>query len=117
MISRSADGKVTKSKLYQTPDKQRFDPTIEIRPGTSIETHMIIGRHEKLIYLVEPQQKTILVNHALQRVNASGGGSSSSNPSEELILDMVVAKQAVPLQASRHGTANGRSLEKRKQRT
>ena len=31
VISRSADGKVTKSRLYQKPDKERFDSTVVVR--------------------------------------------------------------------------------------
>ncbi len=48
MVSRSADGKVSRSKLYQTPDKERFDSTVELKAGKTIETHMIIDRREKL---------------------------------------------------------------------
>ena len=115
MISRSPDGKVTRSKLYQTADKERFDSTVEIRPGSSIETHMIIDRREKLIYLVEPQQKMILVNHVLQVAsNTSGKGSSSANPCEELMrtINPVVIKQQFACKQLGHEAINGRSAEK-----
>lgn len=115
MISRSAEGKITKSKLYQTPNKERFDSNVEIKPGTSIETRMIIDRHEKLIYLVEPQQRTILVNHALQVAsNTSGSGSSGSNPCEDLMrtINPVVVKQQFACKQVGHESVNGRSAEK-----
>lgn len=114
MISRSAYGKVTKSRLYQTADKGRFDSTIETTPRTSIETHMIIDRREKLIYLVEPQQKTILVNHVLQAVGAaSGSASSSSNPCEDLMhaINPVVVRQDFACRQVGNETVNGRRTE------
>ncbi len=114
MISRSPDGKVTRSKLYQTADKERFDSTVEIRPGSSIETHMIIDRREKLIYLVEPQQKMILVNHVLQVASkTSGKGSSSADPCEELMraINPVVIKQQFACKQLGHEAMNGRSAE------
>lgn len=117
IISRSADGKVTKSKLYQTADKTRFDSTVEIKPGTSIETRLIIDRHEKLMYLIEPQQRTILVNHVLQVAsNTSASGSSSFNPCEELMrmINPAVAKQQFASKCKQfgHEFVNGRSTEK-----
>jgi hypothetical protein len=115
MISRTADGKVSKSKLYQTPEKERFDSTVQIRPGSSIETHMIIDRRGKLIYLVEPQQKVILVNHVLQVANnTSGNGSSSANPCEQLMstINPVVMKQQFACKQLSHEVMNGRSVEK-----
>jgi hypothetical protein len=114
MVSRSADGKLTKSKLYQTADKERFDSTVEIKPGASMETHLIIDRREKLIYLVEPQQKTILVNHVLQIASdSSRSGSSSSNPCEELMhaINPVVAKQQFACKQVGYESVNGRSAE------
>ena len=115
MISRSADGKVTKSKLYQTAAKERFDSNVEIKPGTSVETHMIIDRHEKLIYLVEPQQRTILVNHALQVAsNTSGSGPSSTNPCEDLMqwVNPTVVGQQFACKQVGYESVNGRSTEK-----
>ena len=116
MISRSADGKVTKSKLYLTLDKTRFDTTVEIKPGTRIETRMIIDRREKLIYLIEPQQKRILVNHALQGTgNASmRGPSASASPCEELMgmINPAVVKYRFACRRMGHETVNGRSTEK-----
>ena len=115
MISRAVDGKVSKSMLYQTPEKERFDSTVEIKPGTSIETHMIIDRHEKLIYLIEPQQKMILVNHVLQVAGGrSASGSSSSNPCEELMrmINPGFAQQQFACKQLGHEFVNGRSAEK-----
>ncbi len=115
MISHSPDGKVTKSKLYLTSDKERFDSMVEIKPGTSIETHMIIDRRAKLIYLVEPQQKMILVNHVLQVASkASGNGSSSADPCKELMrtINPTVAKQQFACKQVGRETVNGRSAEK-----
>ena len=115
MISRSADGKMTKSKVYQTPDKKRFDSNVEIKPGTSIETRMIIDRREKLIYLVEPQQRTILVNHALQVAsNTSGSGPSSTNPCEDLMqwVNPTVVGQQFACKQVGYESVNGRSTEK-----
>jgi hypothetical protein len=115
MISRSANGKVTTSKLYQTPDKERFDSAVEVKPGTSIETHMIIDRREKLIYLIEPQQKVILVNHALQVAGSpSGNGSSSANPCEDLMqwVNPTVVGQQFACKQVGYESVNGRSTEK-----
>ena len=115
MISRAVDGKVSKNKLYQTPDKERFDSTVEIKPGTSIETHMVIDRHEKMIYLIEPQQKMILVNHVLQVAGGpSASGSSSSNPCEELMrmINPAFAQQQFACKQLGHEFVNGRSTEK-----
>src|SRR5689334_13711477 len=41
MISRAADGKVSMSKFFQTPEKVRFDSIVELRAGKTIDTHMI----------------------------------------------------------------------------
>lgn len=115
VISRSADGRVTKSRLYQTRDKERFDTTVEVKPGTKIETHMIIDRTEKLMYLIEPQQKTILVNHVLQTLsNAPANASSSNNPCEELMrtINPAAAKQQFTCKQLGHESVNGRSAEK-----
>lgn len=115
VISRTADGKVSKSKIYQTPDKKRFDSTVESKPGTSVETHMIIDRRERLIYLVEPQQKTILVNHVLQLADKTPGNASlSANPCEELMrmINPMVGKQQFACMQVGHESVNGRSAEK-----
>ena len=115
LISRTADGKVSKSKLYQTLDKERFDSTVELKAGKTIETRMIIDRHEKLIYVVEPQQKTILVNHVLQVANnTSGDRSAGPNPCEELMgtINPLAASQQFACKQVGHESVNGRSTEK-----
>jgi len=57
VISRTADGKVSRSKLYQTSDKERFDSIVQLEAGKAIETHMTIDRRSKLIYLIERSRK------------------------------------------------------------
>ena len=115
VISRAADGKVSKSKLYQTRDKERFDATVELKAGKTIDTHMIIDRRERLIYLIEPQKKTILVNHVLQLVdNSSASGSTSANPCEDLmqVINPIVVKQQFACKQVGHESVSGRSAEK-----
>ena len=114
MVSRSVDGKVTTSKLYQTVDKERFDSTVEIKPGTHMETHLIIDRRKKLIYLVEPQQKTILVNHVLEIASeTSRSGPSRPNPCEELMraINPIATKQQFACKQDGYESVNGRSAE------
>jgi hypothetical protein len=114
VISRTADGKVSRSKLYQTPDKERFDSTVELGVGKAIETHMIIDRRGKLIYLIEPQQKTILVNHVLQLASNAAASGSNTNPCEELMkmVNPTVVKQQFVCKQVGHESVNGRSAEK-----
>lgn len=115
MASRAADGKVTKSRLYRTANKQRFDSAVALPSGRTIETRMIIDLREKLIYLVEPQQKTILVNHVLQLVsNATDNGSSSSNPCQELMRTINPRAVKQQFQCVRIGSesVNGRAADK-----
>lgn len=115
VISRTADGKVSRSKLYQTSDKERFDSIVQLEAGKAIETHMTIDRRSKLIYLIEPQQKTILVNHVLQLAgNAAASSSSSANPCGQLmqmVNPMVVKQQFVCKQVGQE-SVHGRSAEK-----
>jgi len=54
---KTADGKVNKGEFYHTANKDRYD---------SAGTRLITDREQKLIYLVEPAKKLILVNHALR---------------------------------------------------
>ena len=114
VISRTADGKVSRSELYQTPDKERFDSTIALGAGKTIETHMIIDRRGKLIYLIEPQQKTILVNHVLQLASNAAASGSNTNPCEELMkmVNPTVLKQQFVCEQVGHESVNGRSAEK-----
>ena len=115
IISRAADGKVSKSKLYQTPEKERLDSTVQLTPGKTVDTHMIIDRREKMIYLVEPQQKMVLINHVLQSAsNTSGSASSTANPCEELMrmINPIVVKQQFGCKQVGRESVNGRGAEK-----
>lgn len=115
IISRAADGKVSKSKLYWTENRQRFDSTVELAGGKTMETHMIIDLREKLIYLVEPQQKRILVNHALQMISStSASGSAVSNPCEGLMraINPMVVKQQFKCTRIGSESVNGRAADK-----
>jgi hypothetical protein len=67
----TTNGKVSRGRIYHTANKDRFDTTTHLpammgRPARDTETHMITDREQKLIYVVEPQKKLILVNYALQ---------------------------------------------------
>lgn len=83
VISHEAGGKISKSKLYRAATKERFDSTVE-RAGRTFGTYMIVDLRDKLIYLVEPEKKRILVNHILQMTGKTSGNSRpSANPCEE----------------------------------
>lgn len=115
VITKLPDGKVQKGKLYHTANKERYDSSVEKKPGSVIETHMIIDHEHKLIYLVEPQQKSILVNHALQAVSnpATGGPGDSSCADLANALGPVMAQQGAS-GCKRIGSesVNGRSTDK-----
>ena len=114
LINRAADGKVSKGKLYRTAEKERVDLTVELQ-GKPVDTHMIFDWRERVIYLVEPQQNRVLINHALQGAgSAFKGGSLSSNPCEELMrrLNPIIPKQQFTCRQVGHETVNGRGAEK-----
>jgi hypothetical protein len=68
LVEKLADGKLQKGRIYHTVKMDRYDSSLELKPGTAVETHMITDREQKLIYVVESQEKLILVNYALQAV-------------------------------------------------
>lgn len=114
VINRTAAGKVSRSKLYQATNKKRFDSTVELAGGKTMEMHMIIDLRENLIYLVEPQQKTILVNHVLQLAGgAARSGSSGPNPCEELMRSINPMMATQQFQCTRVGSESirGRSAD------
>ncbi len=76
VISHMLGGQVSKGKMYSTANKMRFDSSIKMPGGKVMESRMIMDRSAKLIYIVEPQQRTILVNHVLERMHSSGSSGS-----------------------------------------
>ena len=95
VIVKGPDGKVQKGKFYHTANKDRYDSSVEKKPGTVVETHLIIDRGQNLIYLVEPQQKLILVNYALQALGNPAAGGSGDNSCAGLAkaLGPMIARQ------------------------
>jgi len=91
LITRPSNGTAQKGKLYHTANKDRFDSFVDTpqylrAPGEKpvpAETRMITDRQQKLIYLVEPQQKLILVNYALQMKKDPPAGNSGGNPCDD----------------------------------
>ena len=96
VISTLSGGKVQKGKIYHTANKERYDSSLEKKPGIVVETHMIIDREQKLVYLVEPQQKLILVNHALRAPSSPASGGSSDNSCADLVktLGPMISQQS-----------------------
>lgn len=97
LINKGSDGKISKGKIYHTPNKERYDSSLEEKPGSLVETHMIIDREQKLIYLVKPQQKLILVNYALQMAGNPATADSSDSSCADLAkaLGPTIPRQGV----------------------
>lgn len=114
VTNRMAGGNVSTGKIYQTPDKTRFDMTATFL-GKTMDTRMIIDRRARLIYLIEPQQKTILINHALQLAGGqSGTNSPTTNPCEDLmrLISPMAAGQQFTCKLLGHETVSGRGADK-----
>jgi hypothetical protein len=80
VLTAQPDGKGQKGKIYHTPDKDRYDSFVEQAAGLT-PTRMITDREHKLMYLVEPKEKVILVNHALE--------SAPKNPPDKSCMDLA----------------------------
>jgi hypothetical protein len=114
VTNRMAGGNVSTGKIYQTPDKTRFDMTVALF-GKTMDTRMIIDRRARLIYVVQPQQKTILVNHVLELAGSpSGTGSSTTNPCDDLmrLINPMAAGQQFTCKLLGHEAVSGRSADK-----
>jgi hypothetical protein len=113
----TTNGKVSRGRIYHTANKDRLDTTLHLpammgRPARDSETHMITDREQKLIYLVEPQKKLILVNYALQIVSRDAPDRSPDKSCAELAKasgSMVAMKGASNCRQIGSENVNGRS--------
>ncbi len=80
-----SEGTVIKGKIYHTTTIVRHDMfQVDQKSGSVTETRLITDQAQKLIYVVNPQKKVILVNHVLQGLSDPTGGSSASSCAELL---------------------------------
>jgi hypothetical protein len=121
VIVKGSDGKMSTGKLYHTASKDRYDSSVEVptipggKPGRIVEARMIMDREQKLIYIVEPQQKVILVNSLLQGVSIAATGGSSDNSCAEIANTLgPMAPRLFLVGCKRSGSenVNGRSTVK-----
>ena len=110
VIVKNPDGTVEKGKIYQTANRYRFDSSLEQKPGGVTETRMIIDREQKLIYVVEPQKKLILVNYALR--TADNGTDNSCADLLKTSVSMIPRKGASGCRQVGSENVNGRSTMK-----
>jgi hypothetical protein len=113
----TTNGKVSRGRIYHTANKDRLDATIHLpammgRPARDSETHMITDREQKLIYLVEPKKKLILVNYALQIVSRDAperGPNKSCANLAKVSGSMVAMKAASNCRQIGSENVNGRA--------
>jgi hypothetical protein len=113
----TTNGKVSRGKIYHTANKDRLDTTMHLpammgRAARDSETHMITDREQKLIYLVDPQKKSILVNHAMQIVSDEGPDGNTDKSCAELAKasgSMVAMKGASNCKQLGSENVNGRA--------
>jgi hypothetical protein len=112
----TTNGKVSRGRIYHTANKDRVDTTTHLpammgQPALDRETHMITDREQKIIYLVDPQKKLILVNYALQIVSRDGPDRSPDKSCAELAKasgSMVAMKGASNCKQLGSENVNGR---------
>jgi hypothetical protein len=115
MVVNGLSGKVSDGKFYHTATKIRYDSTITLpamgkQPARVKETHMITDREQRLIFLVEPQEKVILVNYALQIADKAGfSGDSSCSELSKAAGAVVSMKGASNCKQIGSDTVNGRA--------
>jgi hypothetical protein len=113
----TTNGKVSRGRIYHTANKDRVDTTTHLpammgQPARDRETHMITDREQKLIYVVDPQKKLILVNYALQIVSHDGPDRGPDKSCAELAKasgSMVAMKGASNCKQLGSENVNGRS--------
>jgi hypothetical protein len=113
----TTNGKVSRGRIYHTANKDRVDTTTHLpammgQPARDRETHMITDREQKLIYVVEPQKKLILVNYALQIVSDDRLDHSPDRSCVELAKvsgSMVAMKGASNCKQLGSESVNGRA--------
>jgi hypothetical protein len=111
---------VSNGKIYHTAWKDRLDTSMHLpammgRLARTSETHMITDREQKLIYLVDPQKKSILVNYAMQIVSGGGPDSNPDKSCTELAKasgSMVAMKAAGNCKQIGFEEVNGRNAAK-----
>lgn len=113
----TTNGKVSRGRTYHTANKDRVDTTTHLpammgQPARDRETHTITDREQKLIYVVDPQKKLILVNYALQIVSHDDPDRSPDKSCAELAKasgSMVAMKGASNCKQLGSENVNGRS--------
>ncbi len=114
VVTQMPGGAMSKGKMYTTPEKERLDMSIaNPLTGGTMQSRSIIDRKQKLIYVVEPEQRMILVNHVLQQF---GGHRtpSGSDPCQDLAQALGPSLPQMMQQCQEVGTetVNGRSTTK-----
>ncbi len=107
-------GTVTKGRIYHTATRMRSDMfLVDAKSGSVTETDVITDQAQKLIYVVQPQKKVILVNHVLQGLSDPTGGVSASSCTELLkSVGALLSGSYDNCQQVGSETINGRSTVK-----